>query len=69
MDQSLTICQYLKMTVIMAIRERALAAIQHQPVDCIPFVDINVDFEVAKAIAGGEDKLITNPKSILVATR
>ncbi|MDY6914351.1 MAG: uroporphyrinogen decarboxylase family protein [Planctomycetota bacterium] len=51
------------MTDRMSLRERALAAIKHQPVDRIPFFDISVDKTVAEAIAGGRDKLLTNPKT------
>ena len=35
----------------MTIRERAIAAIRHQPVDRIPFFDIGVDTDVAKGVA------------------
>jgi hypothetical protein len=55
--------QDFNMPAEMSMRERALAAIRHQPVDCIPFFDISVAPGVAKLAAGGEDKLLSNPKT------
>ncbi len=47
----------------MTIRERALAAIRHQPVDCIPFLDLGVDAGVAAAATGGRENLISDPRT------
>ena len=46
----------------MTIRERSVAAIRHKPVDRIPFFDIGVDPDVAKAVAEIQGRLFGNVK-------
>ena len=50
------------MNVGMTIRERAVAAIRHQPVDRIPLFDIGVDVDVAAGVAALQGKPFGSPE-------